>query len=93
MKQIYFRKIKGHINPSPDKFILSIEKDDALKETDKAYVIKCLGFLEYKRLLIFLKQYVFMHIDSNDKTFEIFMPKSYILQVKNVKGSLITGHF
>ena len=81
MKQIYFRKIKGRINPSPGKFFLSC-KDDVIKEDDKAVTIKCSGFLEYKKLLIFLKQYIFMQIDSNDKKLEIYMPKDYILGIK-----------
>ena len=92
MKQIYFRKIKGHINPSPDKFCLSCE-DGIVKEDDKTIIIKCEGFLEYKRFLIFLRQYIFMQLESNDKKLEIYMPKSYILCIKHVEGSLLSGHF
>lgn len=92
MKQIYFKKIKGHINPSPSKFYLSCE-DRVVEEDDKTVIIKCDRFLEYKRFLIFLKQYVFMQIDSDDKKLEIYMLKSYILCIKHVKGSLLSGHF
>lgn len=92
MKQIYFKKIKGHINPSPSKFCLNCE-DRIVKEDDKTVIIKCEGFLEYKRFLIFLKQYIFMQIDSDDKELEIYMPKSYILCIKHVEGSLLSGHF
>ena len=92
MKQIYFKKIKGHINPSPDKFYLSCE-DKIVEENDKTVTIKCDRFLEYKRFLIFLKQYIFMQVDSDDKKLEIYMPKSYILCIKHVEGSLFSGHF
>ena len=92
MKQIYFRKIKGRINPSPGKFYLSCE-DKVVKEDDKTVIIKCERFLEYKRFLIFLKQYIFMQLDSDDKKLEIYMPKSYILCIKHVEGSLFSGHF
>ena len=81
MKQIYFRKIKGRINPSPGSFSLSCE-DDIIKEGDRTVTIKCSGFLEYKKLLIFLKQYIFMQLDSNDKKLEIYMPKDYVLSIK-----------
>lgn len=92
MKEIYFKKIKGHINPSPTKFKLLVEENN-VSEDSKAVIIKCTGFLEYKRFLIFLKQYIFMQLDSDDKKMEIYMPKSYILCMKTVKGSLISGHF
>jgi len=90
MKQIYFRKIKGRINPSPSKFYLSC-KDKDVKEDDKTVIIKCERFLEYKKFLIFLRQYIFMQLDSNDKKLEIYMPKSYILCVKHVEDSFILG--
>lgn len=92
MKEIYFKKIKGHVNPSPTKFKLLVEENN-VSEDDKTVIIKCVGFLEYKRFLIFLKQYIFMQLDSNDRKMEIYMPKSYILCVKTVEGSLLSGHF
>ena len=92
MKEIYFKKIKGRVNPSPTKFKLLVEENN-VSEDNKAVIIKCTGFLEYKRFLIFLKQYIFMQLDSDDRKMEIYMPKSYILCVKTVKGSLTSGHF
>jgi len=92
MKEIYFKKIKGHVNPSPTKFKLLVEGDN-IREDKNAVTIVCTSLLEYKRVLIFLKQYIFMQLDSNDKKMEIYMPKGYILRVKTVEGSLISGHF
>ena len=92
MKEIYFKKIKGRINPSPTKFKLFI-KDDNIREDKNAITIVCNGFLEYKRMLIFLKQYVFMQLDYDDKKMEIYMPKGYILCIKTIKGSFIPEHF
>lgn len=92
MKEIYFKKIKGHVNPSPTKFKLLVEENN-IREDRKAVTIVCPGFLEYKRMLIFLKQYIFMQLDSDDRKMEIYMPKSYILCMKTVKGSLVSGHF
>ena len=92
MKEIYFKKIKGRINPSPTKFKLLVEENN-IREDKNAVTIVCTGFLEYKRMLIFLKQYIFMQLDSDDRKMEIYMPKSYILNMKTVEGSLIFGHF
>ena len=92
MKEIYFKKIKGRVNPSPTKFKLLIEEDN-IREDKNAVTIVCKGFLEYKRMLIFLKQYIFMQLDYDDKKMEIYMPKGYILCMKTVKDSLISGHF
>ena len=92
MKQIYFRKIKGRINPSPDKFYLSCE-DRVVKEDEKVVTVKCNTSLEYKKFLLFLRQYVFMQLDASDKKLEIYMPKSYILCIKHVEGSLLSEHF
>ena len=92
MKEIYFKKIKGHVNPSPTKFKLLVEENN-IREDKDAVTIVLTGFLEYKRMLIFLKQHIFMQLDSNDKKMEIYMPKSYILCVKTIEGSLISGHF
>lgn len=86
MKEIYFKKIKGRVNPSPAKFTLLIEENN-IRENKNAFIIVCTSFLEYKRMLIFLKRYVFMQLDSNDKKMEIYMPKSYILSIKTVKNS------
>jgi len=92
MKEIYFKKIKGHVNPSPTNFKLLVEGDN-IREDKNAVTIVCTSLLEYRRVLIFLKQYIFMQLDSDDKKMEIYMPKGYILRVKTVKGSLISGHF
>ena len=92
MKEIYFKKIKGHVNPSPTKFKLLIEEDN-IREDKNAVTIVYTSFLEYKRMLIFLKQYIFMQLDYDDKKMEIYMPKGYILCMKTVKGSLISGYF
>ena len=92
MKEIYFKKIKGHVNPSPTKFKLLVEENN-IREDQNVVTIVCSGFLEYKRMLIFLKQYIFMQLDSDDRKMEIYMPKGYILCMKTVKGSLISGHF
>ena len=92
MKEIYFKKIKGRVNPSPTKFKLLIEEDN-IREDKNAVTIVCKGFLEYRRMLIFLKQYIFMQLDYDDKKMEIYMPKGYILCMKTVKDSLISGHF
>lgn len=92
MKEIYFKKIKGRVNPSPTKFKLLVEENN-VREDKNAVTIVCAGFLEYKRMLIFLKQYVFMQLDSDDKKMEIYMPKGYILCIKTVRGSLISGYF
>jgi hypothetical protein len=92
MKEICFKKIKGHVNPSPTKFKLLVEENN-IREDKDAVTIVCTGFLEYKRILIFLKQYIFMQLDSDDKKMEIYMPKSYIFHVKPAKKSLFSGHF
>lgn len=92
MKEIYFKKIKGRVNPSPTKFKLLVEENN-VREDKNAVTIICAGFLEYKRMLIFLKQYVFMQLDSDDKKMEIYMPKGYILCIKTVRSSLISGYF
>jgi hypothetical protein len=92
MKEIYFKKIKGRVNPSPTKFKLLVEENN-IREDKKVVTIICTGFLEYKRILIFLKQYIFMQLDFDDTKMEIYMPKSYILSIKTVEGSLIFGHF
>lgn len=92
MKEIYFKKIKGRVNPSPTKFKLLVEENN-IREDKNSVTIICTGFLEYKRMLIFLKQYIFMQLDSDDKKLEIYMPKGYILGMKTVRGSLISGHF
>ena len=92
MKEIYFKKIKGRVNPSPTKFKLLVEENN-IREDKKVVTIICTGFLEYKRILIFLKQYIFMQLDSDDRKLEIYMPKGYILCMKTVEGSLISGHF
>jgi hypothetical protein len=92
MKEIYFKKIKGRVNPSPTKFKLLVEENN-IREDKKVVTIICTGFLEYKRILIFLKQYIFMQLDFDDTKMEIYMPKSYILSMKTVEGSLIYGHF
>ena len=34
-----------------------------------------------------------MQLDYDDKKMEIYMPKGYILCMKTVKDSLISGHF
>lgn len=86
MKEIYFKKIKGRVNPSPNEFTLLIEENN-IREDKNSFTVVCNGFLEYKRMLIFLKRYIFMQLDSNDKKMEIYMPKSYILRMKTVKDS------
>ena len=92
MKEIYFKKIKGHVNPSPTKFKLCVEENN-IQEDKNAVIIKCAGFLEYKRILIFLRQYIFMQLDFDDNKMELYMPEGYILCIKTVKDSLISGHF
>ena len=92
MKEIYFKKIKGRVNPSPKEFTLLIEEKN-IQEDKNSFTVICNGFLEYKRTLIFLKRYIFMQLDSDDRKMEIYMPKSYILCIKTVRDSLISGHF
>ena len=89
MKEIYFKKIKGRVNSSPNKFTLLIEENN-IREDKNSFTVVYTNFLEYKRMLIFLKQYVFMQLDFNDKKMEIYMPKSYILRIKTVKKFLFS---
>lgn len=86
MKEIFFKKIKGRVNLSPAKFTLLIEEKN-IREDKNAFTIVCTTFLEYKRMLIFLKRYVFMQLDSDDKKLEIYMPKGYILRIETFKES------
>ena len=87
MKEFYFKKIKGKINPSPNKFTLLI-KENNIREDQHSFTIVCPDILDYKRTLVFLRQYIFLHLDFDNKKREIYMPKSYILCMKTVKGSL-----
>ena len=86
MKEIYFKKIKGRVNHSPNEFTLLI-KENNIREDKNSFTVVCTNFLEYKRMLIFLKRYVFMQLDSNDKKLEIYMPKGYILRIETFKES------
>lgn len=90
MKEIYFKKIKGRVNPSPKEFTLLIEEKN-IREDKNSFTVICNGFLEYKRTLIFLKRYIFMQLDSNDSKMEIYMPKSYILCMKTVRNPLVSN--
>ena len=90
MKKIYFKKIKGRVNPSPNEFTLLIEEDN-IREDKNAFTIAYTNFLEYKRMLIFLKRYIFMQLDSDDRKMEIYMPKSYILCIKTVRNPLVSN--
>lgn len=90
MKEIYFKKIKGRVNPSPKEFTLLIEEKN-IREDKNSFTVVCNGFLEYKRTLIFPKRYIFMQLDSDDRKMEIYMPKSYILCMKTVRNPLISN--
>lgn len=43
MKEIYFKKIKGRVNPSPDEFTLLIEENN-IREDKNSFTVVCTGF-------------------------------------------------
>jgi hypothetical protein len=92
MKEIYFKRLKGRINPSPRKFALLLE-DECVTESNRVVTVHCTKLFEYRKLRNFVKQYIFLQIDCDDKKMEIYMPKSYILCIKTVEGSLNSEHF
>ena len=83
MKNFYFKRLKGKVNPNPHKITLGI-KEERLTEEDRSYVIHCINRIEFNKTLNFLKTHIFLNISTDDKELLIYMPKSYILMVESV---------
>lgn len=83
MKEIFFKKIKGKINSDPHKMSLLIKRDSDVVIKEKTVIIKCDTLIEHKAFVRFLKQYIFNALEEDSKKREVYMPSSYILQIKD----------
>jgi len=81
MKRIYFKKLKGKINPNPYNMSMDIYDNCLIQNKDGSYEIKCDNIFDFKEVSGFFRRYILMTTECDEVNLTVHVPAGYILSV------------